>query len=98
VNSSPAPRQESPPGGRAGGYAEDRSHSNRTEEQAVMSSEISRTDAAILAIEGPFRRLGWYLRTSGIIGRVTVGLLGAAVLLGALGSVVWLATSLGVAL
>lgn len=63
-----------------------------------MSSEISRTDAAILAIEGPFRRLGWYLRTSGIVGRVTVGFLAGALLAGAVGAVVWLATSLVVAL
>jgi propanediol utilization protein len=63
-----------------------------------MNSEMSRTDAAILAIEAPFRRLGWYLRTSGIVGRAIAGILGAAVLLGAVASILWLATSFGVAL
>ena len=59
---------------------------------------ISVTDAAIRAVEGPFRRLGWYLRTSGIVERTSVRLAAAAVLLGAVGSVVWLATSLTAAL
>lgn len=59
---------------------------------------ISVTDAAIRAVEGPFRRFAWHLRTSGIIERTTLRIAGATVLLGALASVVWLATSLIVAL
>ena len=59
---------------------------------------VSVTDAAIRAVEGPFRRLGWYLRTSGIVERTSVRIAAALFLLGALGSVVWLATSLIVAL
>jgi len=65
-------------------------------DQAV--DRVSVTDAAIRAIEGPFRRLGWYLRTSGIIERTVLRIAGATVLLGALASAVWLATSLIVAL
>jgi hypothetical protein len=76
---------------------------NKPEESAVMNSHaasdrVSATDAAIRAVEGPFRRLGWYLRTSGVVERTTVRIAAAVVLLGALGSIVWLATSLIVAL
>lgn len=59
---------------------------------------ISATDAAIRAVEGPFRRLGWYLRTSGVVERTSVRVMAAVLLVGALGSMVWLATSLVVAL
>ncbi len=62
------------------------------------ASRISVTDAAVLAVEGPFRRLGWYLRTSGIIERTSVRVVGAAMLFAGLASAVWLATSLIVAL
>jgi len=65
--------------------------------QAAVS-RISITDAAVRAVEGPFRRLGWYLRTSGIVERTTMRIAGATVLLGAAASAVWLATSLIVAL
>ena len=61
-------------------------------------NRISTTDAAIRAVEGPFRRLGWYLRTSGVVEHTSVRIAAAVVLLGALGSIVWLATSLIVAL
>jgi len=59
---------------------------------------VSVTDAAIRAVEGPFRRLAWHLRTSGIVERTTMRVAAATVLLGAAASVVWLATSLIVAL
>ena len=59
---------------------------------------VSVTDAAIRAVEGPLRRFAWHLRTSGILERTTMRIAGATVLLGALVSVVWLATSLIVAL
>ena len=65
--------------------------------QAAIN-RISATDAAIRAVEGPFRRLGWYLRTSGVVERTSVRLMAAVLLVGALGSMVWLATSLIVAL
>ena len=65
--------------------------------QAAVS-RISITDATVRAVEGPFRRLGWYLRTSGIVERTTMRIAGATVLLGAAASAVWLATSLIVAL
>jgi hypothetical protein len=76
---------------------------NQTEGRAVMNSHaainrVSATDAAIRAVEGPFRRLGWYLRTAGVVERTSVRIAAAAVLFGALASVVWLATSLIVAL
>ena len=61
-------------------------------------ARVSATDAAIRAVEGPFRRLGWYLRTSGVVERTSVRIAAAVVLLGGLGSMVWLATSLVVAL
>ena len=61
-------------------------------------ARVSVTDAAIRAVEGPFRRLGWYLRTSGIVERTSVRILAAALFVGAVGSVVWLAASLIVAL
>jgi hypothetical protein len=64
----------------------------------TATTRVSATDAVIRAVEGPFRRLGWYLRTSGIIERTTVRIAAAAVLLGAVGSIVWLARSLSVAL
>jgi hypothetical protein len=47
---------------------------------------------------GPFRRFAWYLRTFGIVERTRLRIVGAAVLLGARGPIVWLATSLVVAL
>jgi hypothetical protein len=59
---------------------------------------VSVTDAAIRAVEGPFRRFAWHLRTSGVIERTTLQIAGATVLFGALASAVWLATSLAVAL
>ena len=59
---------------------------------------VSAADAAIRAVEGPFRRLGWYLRTSGVVERTSVRIAAAVVFLGALASIVWLATSLIVAL
>jgi hypothetical protein len=65
--------------------------------QAAIN-RISVTDAAIRAVEGPFRRLGWYLRTSGIVERTSVRILAAVLFLGALASIVWLATSLVAAL
>ena len=65
--------------------------------QAAIN-RISATDAAIRAVEGPFRRLGWYLRTSGIVERTSVRSAAAVLFLGALASIVWLATSLIVAL
>jgi len=65
---------------------------------ARVSATESAADAAIRAVEGPFRRLGWYLRTSGVLERTSVRILAAAVFLGALGSIVWLATLLIVAL
>lgn len=65
--------------------------------QAAIN-RISVTDAAIRAVEGPFRRLGWYLRTSGVVERTSVRIMAAVLLVGALGSMVWLATSLVVAL
>ena len=68
-----------------------------TNSQAAIA-RVSYTDAAIHAVEGPFRRLGWYLRTSGVVERTTVRIAAVAVFLGALGSMVWLATSLIVAL
>jgi len=76
---------------------------NQTEESAVMNTHagiarVSAAAAAIRAVEGPFRRLGWYLRTSGVVERTSVRIVAAVVLLGALGSIVWLATSLIVAL
>jgi hypothetical protein len=76
---------------------------NRIEERAVMNSQVSTVrvsaaDAAIRAVEGPFRRLGWYLRTSGIAERTSVRIAAAVLFLGALASIVWLATSLIVAL
>jgi hypothetical protein len=80
---------------------------NRTEESAVMNTHAasarvsateSVTDAAIRAVEGPFRRFAWYLRTSGVVERTSVRIAAAAVFLAALGSIVWLATSLTVAL
>jgi hypothetical protein len=76
---------------------------NQTEGRAVMNSHaainrVSATDAAIRAVEGPFCRLGWYLRTSGVVERTSVRIAAAVVLFGALASVVWLATSLIVAL
>jgi hypothetical protein len=76
---------------------------NQTEGSAVMNTHtgiarISATDAAIRAVEGPFRRFAWYLRTSGVVERTSVRILAAVVFLGALGSIVWLATSLIVAL
>jgi hypothetical protein len=72
---------------------------NQTEESAVMNTHaattrVSVTDAAIRAVEGPFRRLGWYLRTSGVVERTSVRIAAAVVFLGALASIVWLATSL----
>jgi len=76
---------------------------NVHEESAVMNSQaaidrVSAADAAIRAVEGPFRRLGWYLRTSGVVERTSVRIAAAAALFGALGSIVWLATSLIAAL
>ena len=65
--------------------------------QAAIS-RVSVTDAAIRAVEGPFRRFAWHLRTSGVIERATLRIAGAIVLTGALVSAVWLATSLIVAL
>ena len=59
---------------------------------------VSATDAVVRAVEGPFRRVAWYLRTSGVVERTSVRILAAVVFLGALGSIVWLATSLIVAL
>jgi hypothetical protein len=64
----------------------------------VATVRVPPADAAIRAVEGPFRRLGWYLRTSGLLERTSVRIAAAVVLLGALGLVVWLATSLIVAL
>jgi hypothetical protein len=76
---------------------------NKPEESVVMNSQaaiarVSAADAAIRAVEGPFRRLGWYLRTSGIVERTSVRIAAAVLFLGALASIVWLATSLIVAL
>jgi hypothetical protein len=80
---------------------------NHTEESAVMNAHAasarvstteSATDAVVRAVEGPFRRFGWYLRTSGVVERTSLRIAAAAVLLAAIGSVVWLATSLIVAL
>jgi hypothetical protein len=65
--------------------------------QATISRD-SLTDAAVRAVEGPFRRFAWHLRTSGIIERTTLRIAGATVLLGAFASAVWLATALIVAL
>ena len=64
----------------------------------TATDRVSVTDTAIRAVEGPFRRFAWHLRTSGIIERTTMGIAGATVLFGAVVSVVWLATSLIVAL
>jgi hypothetical protein len=76
---------------------------NQTEERAVMNSQVATirvppADAAIRAVEGRFRRLGWYLRTSGLLERTSVRIAAAVVFVGALASIVWLATSLIVAL
>jgi hypothetical protein len=60
---------------------------------SAAGDRISVSDAAIRAIEGPFRRLGWYLRISGIVERTFVFILAAVLLVGAVGSLVWLATS-----
>ena len=65
--------------------------------QAAIA-RASVADAAIRAVEGPFRRPGWYLRTSGILERTSVRIAAAVVFVGALASIVWLATSLIVAL
>jgi hypothetical protein len=78
-------------------------HQALTEEKAMTNSpaaidRVSAADAVVRAVEGPFRRLGWYLRTSGIVERTAVRIAAAAVFLAALGSIVWLATSLVVAL
>ena len=59
---------------------------------------VSTTDAAIRAVDGRFRRFARYLRTSGGVEHASVRIAAAVVLLGALGLVVWLATSLIVAL
>ena len=64
----------------------------------AAASRVSVSDATIRAVEGPFRRLAWHLRTSGIIERTTMRIAAATVLLGALTSIVWLTTSLIVAL
>lgn len=48
------------------------------------------TDDAIRLVEAPVRRFAWHLRMSGIVARLAA----AGVLLGALASVAWLATSL----
>jgi hypothetical protein len=69
-------------------------HNAFAEERTVMANSppavdrISFTDAAIRAIESPFRRLGWYLRTCGLAEWVAA----AVVLFGALASFVWFAT------
>lgn len=65
--------------------------------QAAMD-RVSVTDAAIRAVEGPFRRFAWHLRTSGVVERTTMRIAGATVLLGGVASVLWLVTSLIVAL
>ena len=64
----------------------------------AATARVSAVDVAIRAVEGPFRRLGWYLRTSGILERRSVRIAAAVVFVGALASIVWLATSLIVAL
>ena len=58
---------------------------------------VSVTDAAIRAVEGPFR-FAWHLRSSGIVERTTMRIAGATVLFGGAASAVWLVTSLIVAL
>ena len=65
---------------------------------SARAERVSLTDAAIRTVEAPFRRLAWYLRTSGVIERTSVRILAAALFVAALGSIVWLATSLIVAL
>ena len=64
----------------------------------ARAERVSLTAAAIRAVEAPFRRLAWYLRTSGVMERTSVRILAAALFVAALGSIVWLATSLIVAL
>jgi len=73
------------------------SHAASARVSTAVSTTESVTDAAIRAVEGPFRRLGWYLRTSGVVERTSVRIAAAVVFLGALASIVWLATSLIVA-
>ena len=65
--------------------------------QAAIT-RVSVIDAAIRAVEGPFRRFAWHLRTSGIVEGVTLRIAGAIVLTGALASAIRLATALIVAL
>ena len=64
----------------------------------VASTRTAATDAVVRAVEGPFRRFAWYLRTSGVVERTGVRMAAAAVLFGAVGAVVWLASSFVVAL
>jgi len=64
----------------------------------VASTRTAAADAVVRAVEGPFRRFAWYLRTSGVVERTSARIAAAAVLLGAVGAVVWLAASLIVAL
>jgi len=52
------------------------------------------TEAAIRLVEAPVRRMAWHVRTSGIAARVGVGIAAGGVLLGAVASIVWLASSL----
>ena len=66
--------------------------------QHAAIDRISVTDAAIRAVEGPFRRFAWHVRTSGIVERTTLRIAGATILFGALASAIWLATALIVAL
>jgi hypothetical protein len=79
-------------------------YTNKPGEQSMNNAAITRAervsfaDAANRTIEGPFRRFAWYLRTSGVIERTSVRILAAALFVAALGSIVWLATSLIVAL
>ena len=72
---------------------------NEPEEEEMPNNQaaidrVSMTDEAIRVVEGPFRRFAWHLRTSGVLERTTMRIAGATVLLGAVVSVVWLATSL----
>jgi hypothetical protein len=68
-----------------------------TQNQAA-SSRPAITEPVIRGFEGPFRRFAWHVRTSGVVEGAMMCVAGATVMLGALSSLVWLATVLIVAL
>ena len=60
--------------------------------------QASIANAAIRAVEGPVRRLGWFIRTSGVFECTSVRVVAAGALLAGMAYAVWLAASLVVAL